>query len=509
MLKTKFKKIISSLLMFILLSNFFCYAQTKSVISHSHVLKTAYQENPAFGNSKIYDIALLGSHDALSDKINANSKNDYNTNVPDLCGLEDVNVVKEVAANYAKAQCDSLYTQLEGGVRYIDARITCVDGTFYTMHSLLSGRLEDYLKELLMFLIENPGEFVVFDIASYNDHEKTQNQLAEYMATVKVKANNREYSIYDFINYDTSKNFADVTYNDVTKNGTAAGIIIVSNTFQSSPTATNKVTNISLRDFFKYKAKYADWYNDPSSSSLISKIDDLVLKYEKSGCVGFKCNQVQTSPNAKSIALSLTGSLLESAKTHNAAVLDNSHFDYWLSVLPVMWFDNVTSNYGNFNSRINEKILNYNLSLNNTKDSQVKPQKLTNSSQLRDNMKFLIRVPFTGDGFVGNSLDYKNVGNYKSNKFVVNDGIKDFWTLIKSGSGWKVLLPNGNYLKRVSGYLKTTASKGSSTTFKIDIPDTGISKIYEPATIKRNMYLDGKTLDLSISKSNKFEICKI
>lgn len=513
MLKSKFKKLFSYILAFTLGANFCCYSQERSVTansnSHRDIMKKAYEYNPNFGESKIYDIAMLGSHDALSDKINVNSKNDYSTNVPELCGLENLNVVKQVSVNYAKAQADSLDVQLESGVRYIDARITCVDGIFYTKHSLLSGMLEDYLKQLIKFLIDNPGEFVVFDIASYNEYEKTENELAEYMQTVKVRHNNKDYNIYDFINYDTSKDFSQVTYNDVTKNSTSGGLIIVSNVFQSSPKATNKVTNPSLRDFFKYKAKYAHWYNDSSSSSLISKIDDLALSYEKDGSVGLICNQVQTTPDAKSITLSLTGSLLESAKKHNVAVLESPHFNYWLSVMPIMWFDNVTSDYENFNSRINSKILEYNLGLNNTQNSKFKVQKLTDKSQLFDDMKVIIRVPFTSNGFVDSNLNYRDVGSYKSNKFILNDDIKEFWTLKKTGDGWKIMLPDGRYLKRVSADLNITDTRLHATTFTIDIPDNGIAKIYEPVNPKRNMYLDGKKLDLSRYKSNSFEICAV
>ncbi len=504
MLKNRFKKIVSSLLALAFTSNFCCYGQAHLITdysNHSDILKRANQGNPNFGNSKIYDIAMLGSHDALSDKITVNSKNDYHTNVPDLCGLEDLNLVKKVSVNYAKAQADSLIIQLESGVRYVDARITCMDGTFYTMHSLLSGKLEDYLKELIIFLIDNPGEFVIFDIASYNDHEKTANELAEYMKTVKVKHSGREYNIYDFINYDTSKDFSEVTYNDVTNNGTSAGIIMVSN--------TNPVTTPELSDFFKRKEKYAHWYNDSSSSSLISKIDDLALSYEKNNYVGLKCNQVQTSPNAKSIALSLNGSLLGDAKKHNVAVLESSHFDYWLSVMPIMWFDNVTSNYNNFNSRINEKMLDYNLNLNNVQNTGFEVKKITNNSQLSDNMKVIFRVPFTGNGFIESSLDYKNIGSYKSNKFVLSDNVRDFWTLKKTGDGWKVMLSNGNYLKRISSNLKTTDTRLHATTFKADISDTGIAKIYEPSKPKRDLYLDGKKLDLSMLKSDNLEICKV
>ena len=507
MLKSKFKKIFSAALSLIITCSLCCYNQVRSVTTCSNVLRQARDGNPSFGNSKIYDIGLLGSHDALSDKINEDSPYTSTTSVPQMCGLEDTALVKTISVNYARAQSKSLDEQLLRGVRYVDARIAQLDGVYRTVHSLFGGKLEDYLKELLEFLINNPGEFVVFDIASFGGDAT---DLANFMGSIKVNKNGKDYNIYDFIHYDTSKNFADITYNDVTKNGDCAGLVIVANSIHKAPDKEIPISNASLRDYFKYKNKYTYWYNDPSSSSLISKIDDIVKSFDREDCVGFKCNQVNTTPCASSIALELaTGSLIKSAQKHNITVLDDPRFEYWLSVMPCVWFDDVTTDYGDFNNKVNQKILDYNLKLNARKEPKIICEKLTSSSQLSNKTKILIKSPSSCDAFFGDSLNCRNAGNYESGKFVISDDVKDFWTLVKSADGWKIMLSNGSYLKRVSGNLKTTPTNGSATSFRFDISDNGIAKIYEPATIKRNLYLDGSKLDLSVIKSAKFEVYKV
>lgn len=470
----------------------FLFVSTASK-NHSDVMRRANSGNPNFGNSKVYDIGMLASHDALSDKISSSSIFDYSSNVPELAGLENTKLVKSVAANYARAQSESLSTQLNAGVRYIDARITCMKGTFYTTHSLISAQLEIYLKDLITFLLNNPGEFVVFDINYYSTKEKNATQLAEYMQTVKVRRDGRDYNIYDFINYDTSKDFTQVTYNDVTSNGTKGGLIIL-------PTDLGEVRNSSLSKYFKSKTRINNWYNEADSKSLLAEVDEVVNKNKNK--VGFKCNQLQTTPDAKKIIFSLWGSLLDDAETHNIKAIENSHFDYWISCMPIVWFDNVTCNKNDFNSRVNDKILNYNLSLNKS-SLTLKYNKLTSSSQLKDGMKIMIKEVGGTNGYYGNDYKPGNIGSYVGNQFVMKD--KNMWTLKKSGDSWKIRRPDGYWLYRNwIGDLDTTKKEGSAVTFKFDFTNSGTAKIHYD---KYYMYLTGKrALDLSKKYSDEFEI---
>lgn len=467
---------------------------SKASEDYSNVMRKANSGNPNFANSKVYDIGMLASHDAMSDKISSSSDFDYKSNIPELAGLENTEIVKSVAANYARAQSQSLYKQLNAGVRYIDARITCMKGTFYTTHSLISGKLELYLKELITFLLDNPGEFIVLDINYYSTKEKNATQLAEYMETVKVQKDGKNYNIYDFINYDTSKDFDQVTYNDVTNSGQKGGLIIL-------PTDLGEVKNSSLSKFFKSKTRVNKWYNEADSEKLISQVD--AAANERKNKVGFRCNQLQTTPDAQKIIFNLWGSLIKDAETHNTAVVGNSHFEYWLTCMPIVWFDDVTSNENNFNSKVNNKILNYNLNLNK-QPITLKYNKLTSSSQLKDGMKFMIKEVDGTNGYYGDNYKPGNIGSYVGNQFVMKD--KNMWSLKKSGDGWKIKRSDSYWLCRnLIGDLDTTKKESSANKFNFDFKKSGNAKIHYD---KYYMYLtDGKKiLDLSKKYSDEFEI---
>lgn len=507
-IRKKFRNFLLMLVAFVGIVTLGCYVGIGKAANrnYSDVMRRASKENRNFGNSKVIDIGLLASHDALSDKISKNSQYNSKTSLPDLFGLEKLPIVKSVASNYAKAQSQSLDKQLAAGVRYIDARITKMDGTYYTMHSLLSGKLEDYLKELIEFLINNPGEFVVFDVATLSG-DGNPNDLAQFMSTVKVNKNGVDYNIYNFIHYDTSKNFADVTYNDVTENGKSAGLVIIASSLNKSANAKNVVTDPKFSEFFKYKEKHTHWHNDPSSKRLISKIDGVVKSFERGNYSGFMCNQVQTTPIAKSIVADFgTGSLIKDAKKHNPAVVDHPHFDYWLSVMPCIWFDDVTSTYDDFNDKINEKILRYNVNLNNTVPTSKNYKQITSADQLKNNMRVLVKEAFTGNGFVGNGLGKFTIGEYKANTFAFNNDAQGLWILKKLSKGWKIMLPDGSYLKRVSGKLSTTRKESSSTTFDIKFSNKDTVTFVENSSPKYYISIDGNKLNLSKKSNDSFEL---
>lgn len=483
---------IASGFMLLILSCIFFTTGAKE--NYSDVMRKANEQNSAFGDSKVYEIGILGSHDAMSDKITKDSEIDYGDDVPDLGPLIHLGLVRSIIANYCRTQSKGLYEQFKAGVRYVDGRITCKNGVFYTSHGMISDKLENYLRELITFLLDNPGEFIIFHIAQYNKTEgNTENDLAEYMQNVKVTRDGRDYSIYDFINYNTYKDFSDVTYNDVTRNGQKGGLIIVSK-FQG------RVSNPSLSNFFRYRQYYSTWYNKPDHKLLLSMVDDAVQKYK--GVAAFRCNGFHTTQNAKSIALHLGGSLISNAESENIETVNHSHFDYWLSFMPMACFDEVTSTEGDFNAKINEKILNYNLNLNKHVEMS-KYQKIIFASQLEDGMKIMIKEFGGTNGYYGDNYKPGNIGSYVGDQFVMKD--KNMWTLKKSGNGWKIKRTDDKWLCRnLIGDLDTTQKEDSAIEFEFDFSESGTAKIHYD---KYYMYLtDNKVLDISKKHSDEFEI---
>lgn len=315
---------------------------SKETITYNNVLKRAYLSNKNFGDTPITKIAVLGSHDALSYGINyfsmPNSSEDTLSNNVFIQLLGKGAIVR-----YSRAQQDDIYTQLNSGVRYIDARITYIDGEYYTSHGLVSCVLESCVMQILRFLNENPGEFIYFHIVHFYPENYSIYSLVEYMKDIKY--NNK--SLFDYVNYDTKalKSQNQLTYNMMTQNGTKAGILFLSES-----------------KYFDLDTINSHWHNITNSDKLCRAVE----KYYKTlgDCDCLRVNQAQTTPNANDIVGTIAGwSLLNMAKKHNANMLTHPNFAKWLDKMPIYMCDYTTSNYKDFNKRVNEIIYEHNINL--------------------------------------------------------------------------------------------------------------------------------------------------
>lgn len=121
-----------------------------SNVDYSTVLKEANISDDV----KVIDIALLGAHDAFSDKINLTSTPD-----PGEDGIVAKKIVnaafKGGLVRLSKAQKSNASQLLKKGVRYFDVRISYTEDGWYTKHALLSAPLRNYLEDIYRFLSEN------------------------------------------------------------------------------------------------------------------------------------------------------------------------------------------------------------------------------------------------------------------------------------------------------------------------------------------------------------------
>lgn len=317
----------------------------------NNVLKKAYDSNPNFGDTPITKIALLGAHDSLSNDIEYSSASDPNEE-----GIASNKfyyyVARGAIARYSKAQKHDVLTQLNAGVRYIDARITCIDKEFYSSHGMVSAQLRKSLSQILEFLSKNSGEFIIFHIVHFYPGESSQQELDEFIKSVTYKGK----CLYDFVNYDVENtaSLSELTYNKLTDSGKKAGVLLV---------GSHKDKN-DYSKYYKLNKVNSAWHNVADSEKVVELINENCKKVKDLKGDTLVINQAQTTPTKDDLIKTLIGwSLLDMAAKHNIALLENENFDKWLSAMPIFVCDFSTSTDGDFNAKINEKILNYNKKL--------------------------------------------------------------------------------------------------------------------------------------------------
>ncbi len=463
------------------------------VAIYPNIMRRAAEKNALFANEKIVNIAMLGAHDACTYKINKNSKVSFST-TPVLENKFLALLGKRMAVNYAKAQSEDVYTLLKRGARMLDVRISHESGGWYTTHSVISGEFDESLKDTIRFLLDNPGEFVVFHIGGFaSEYNEGTIAVAKHISEVKVKRGNKEYNLYDFVNYDAkNEKLSDLTYNKVTANGTKGGVYISlpdkMGGIQENTVCPTK--NVQYKYLIRHESVAEKWLNAQTTEQIMNGMTEVCKDSFKTYPNRFRMCQYQTSPDTKEIILRgffLNKSLLKNAEEHNIKVVNDPRFEQNMKLCPIAWFDNISTTKGNFNEIVNNKILKYNSNLGKTvSTTSIKYNKTTN---LKNNMKIVLTEGnklYFGDSIKGKVGEIKN-GTIAS----AND--KE-WTLEQSGDKWKIKLSNGSYLKRrgtsIIPKLGTTTDKNSSTSFTVTKSNGGFK------------FTDGGKYSLVISNSS-------
>lgn len=322
---------------------------------YNDVMRQVNQKNANFVDTPVTKIAMLGSHDALTCKIDANSMVDT-AREGNPANTWYSKFAKGLVVRWSKAQQHDILTQLNAGVRYVDIRVSYIDGVYYNAHGLVSDKFETSIKQMLKFLGQNPGEFLVLHFVYAYLGDTTFDDMANFIAGVKCEGRN----LFDYVNYDkTTTDAFSITYGTATNNGEKGGIVILSD--------ENGNMTGEYADYFKINKSYAHWKNKIETNTLIKLVDEEyeMLKQNPSKYENrFSINQLQTTPNTGSLFNSfMTWALVTKAQFHNKALISYENFDKWLTVMPIVMVDYTTSTYGNFNTIVNKKIMNYNKSL--------------------------------------------------------------------------------------------------------------------------------------------------
>ena len=322
-------------------------------------------------NPKVTKIAMLGAHDAFTSEIKFSSK--VNSNEKGIVTNKLFGVLaKGLVVRMSKTQNASCKELLYSGVRYLDARVSFIDGEYYTVHAYRSNLFKSYLQDLVDFLAIHAGEFVIFDIQAFFTPNGESRDLPDedyialfdYIATIK---NSDNKSLLDYVYYDTTTDkLADLYYSDVTNNKSAAGVIILTKS-NASKYAFNRDGDAS-RNNTNYMSIRSYWHEDNGVKNLIDDINGEYdfLKENPTDSI-FVVNQaIQTGflTNSKIAKSFVNWSVLEMArKLNKALVKDEERFKNWLSVMPIFMTDYTTSTSGHFNELANKYIYEYNQTL--------------------------------------------------------------------------------------------------------------------------------------------------
>lgn len=330
-------------------------------------------ENITEANPRIVDIAMIGAHGASSNAISPSNPTNPK-DAPTMIGKMKP-LIKGFTFRFAKTQTVNTYQLLLQGARFFQIKCCFYDGKWMAEHSLLSDPLEVYIKDILKFLGETKGEIVIAQLEPTYVGEKTVAELEDYALSVEFEGKTlKDYVNYGAVNLKNEDGVSgvrvgDLRYNDVTKSGEQSGVVLAGDwTVDGVP--LNMGTSEGAKYFFDVDYYSSNvWHNRFSSKVLIKKIDENA-KNIRDHFDDFKdilrINQTQGSFNANVSDFGnmiTTSSLIDFANKHNPVVLDDPRFEEWLAVMPITHFDYVTCNNKNFNARLNEKIIAYNVKL--------------------------------------------------------------------------------------------------------------------------------------------------
>jgi len=125
-----------------------------------------------FDDQLVIDIAMLGAHDAFTNKINYGSNIDFASASGIQTGIPGA-LIKGFSVKQSKTQVSDVAALLKHGIRYFDIRLTYNDreAEWYTSHTYFSEPFANILDSIVEFLAENPGEFLILDIQHVNGVE--------------------------------------------------------------------------------------------------------------------------------------------------------------------------------------------------------------------------------------------------------------------------------------------------------------------------------------------------
>lgn len=139
-------------------------------------------------NMQLKQMLIPGTHDSASYGITPLSSfspekdlPDWLKKIRDWAGSIPYLSIGAIASLWSKAQGYNIYTQLMGGIRYLDLRLSNRNGDIWLSHSLYSVPIQDVLNDVKRFIASNPKEIIILD---FNHLYEFDDSLNKKMATL-------------------------------------------------------------------------------------------------------------------------------------------------------------------------------------------------------------------------------------------------------------------------------------------------------------------------------------
>lgn len=324
-------------------------------------------------NPRYVDIAMLGSHDAVTSTLTDETPLDYHDKDSILGKVDPIS--SGIQYRFGKTQSVGIGQQLLQGARFFHIKCTDYEGEWYGTHAHLTGKLSEHILELLKYLASDAAKGEIVGLlfqTMYMGDGVTLDTLHEDLNNVKYNGK----SIFDYVYIEKADTFdngnggvriGDLTYNDLTKNGTEPGVVIFDRreekVFKAEWEGSSALT---ARCYDMDSCADHEWHSSIGEEKLISKINDTCdriasdTKYQSK----LRMNQTQASfavGSAKEF-FEIIGSwsLLRFAKDYNVTLIEHENFDKWLTYMPIFQVDFCNSNHGDFNNRVNKLIIEHN-----------------------------------------------------------------------------------------------------------------------------------------------------
>lgn len=355
MKKGALKKVIALFLVFVLIIILKPY--DKAAKAEYSVGRNFMKNNVPF-DKKLSEIYMLGAHDALTYNItlNIDTSQQASEDGGDLQYLPLlVNNVK-----YVKAQDADAKTLLENGVRYFDIRLSYdqSSGKWRSSHSFFAGEFAEEAAKIKEFLDENKGEIVILDFQwvydsraqddpSTSASEKGYGNANSYEEIRRIMLN---LGLWNYV-YNTQNKYPnELTYGQVTNNGTESKVIILTKATNRASTSTSSYYPQAMwRGYYKSQADNArlrsTWHNVSRLTNLISGINSeantiaSTTTYNKM----FRVMQAQTNTvvDLSRLSINLVDLIGDAPQIHKG-VYEHESFYSWLEKMPIYMVDYAT-----------------------------------------------------------------------------------------------------------------------------------------------------------------------
>lgn len=324
-------------------------------------------------NPRYVDIAMLASHDAVTDSIGLSTPIDLHDEGGALDIIEPISAGMQY--RFSKTQAVSIGKQLAQGSRFFHIKCTDYYGTWYGTHTHLCNILEKDILEVLEYLSTDSAKGEIVTLLFQPMHFCDGSTLDSMYEDIDAITHNGK-SLFDYVYTDKADSFdngsggvriGELTYNQLTKDGTEPGVVILTRreegTFKQEWEGNGTLLN---KTFDMDSCSEHEWHSSIGTNRLIKKINAVCDKIanDSSTMSKLRLNQSQASLAVGSIGelFDVIGnwSLLRFANKHNLKLLENDAFDRWLTYMPVFQVDFCNSDKGDFNNRVNARIHEYN-----------------------------------------------------------------------------------------------------------------------------------------------------